>query len=204
MAERKQHGHIYVILFSNGVIKVGQTHNSVVRLQTHESSARAFGLTIDDTWVSATHLGYQKNEQKLIQAVRDLGGSPNSTEFFTGVDFSDVVERAAALIPSPGRRLPGPKFATMTRSDWDAEVERARSEAAKASEFAAAIQCAHDQVVPYLAANDALTTADVAHLIRPEDPEPPPFSPAPAAAMTTADVWPRQQAEGLFAIGGES
>ena len=107
-------GHVYVLAFDNGTVKVGQTKNATQRLNTHKSSARGFGLTVTDEWVSPLHAGYRANEDALKGIAASLGGTPTSQEYFSGVDFAAVVEKAQELTfatpeaapPEPGMKLP--------------------------------------------------------------------------------------------------
>ena len=73
-------GHVYVLAFDNGTVKVGQTKNATQRLNTHKSSARGFGLTVTDEWVSPLHAGYRANEDALKGIAASLGGTTTSQE----------------------------------------------------------------------------------------------------------------------------
>ena len=87
-------GHVYVLAFDNGTVKVGQTQNATQRLNSHKSAARGFGLTVTDEWVSPPHVGYRANEDALKAIAVNLGGTPTSQEYFNGVDWATVVEKA--------------------------------------------------------------------------------------------------------------
>jgi hypothetical protein len=90
-------GHVYVLAFDNGTVKVGQTQNAPQRLSSHKSIARGFGLTVTGEWVSPPHAGYRANEDALKAIAASLGGTPTSQEYFSGVDFAAVVEKAQEL-----------------------------------------------------------------------------------------------------------
>jgi hypothetical protein len=85
------------------------------------------------------------------------------------------------LFPDLPRRLevsPG-RFAAqavMTRHDWDTALKQAQTKEGNASGYRERVERAHDAIVPLL-------TDD---------------------SMTTAEVWPRQMAPELFAIGDMS
>jgi hypothetical protein len=87
-------GHVYVLAFDNGTVKVGQTQNASQRLSSHRSIAKGFGLTVTKEWVSPPHVGWRANEDALKAIATDLGGTPTSQEYFNGIDFDDVVEKA--------------------------------------------------------------------------------------------------------------
>ena len=108
-------GHVYVLAFDNGTVKVGQTQNATRRVSTHKSTARGFGLTVTDEWVSPLHAGWRANEDALKAIAAGLGGTPTSQEYFSGVDFAAVVEKAQALTfaaPEPEPSAPSPAQAT--------------------------------------------------------------------------------------------
>jgi predicted GIY-YIG superfamily endonuclease len=90
-------GHIYVIAFSNGLVKVGQTQNVAARFSTHEQTARSFGLKMTDQWESPLHAGWLENEQALKRLARELGGQPTTPEYFSGIDFDALAKKAREL-----------------------------------------------------------------------------------------------------------
>jgi len=90
-------GHVYVLAFDNGTVKVGQTQNASQRMSTHKSTARGFGLTVTGEWVSPLHTGWRANEDALKAIAADLGGTVTGQEYFSGVDFAAVVEKAQEL-----------------------------------------------------------------------------------------------------------
>lgn len=97
MTGQRPGGHIYVIAFSNGVVKVGCTRNPAKRLSDHRSQARRFGATVTDEWQSPQHAEWEENEDELIGIAYDLGGEPRAAEYFTGIAFADVVAQARDL-----------------------------------------------------------------------------------------------------------
>ena len=90
-------GHVYVLAFDNGTVKVGQTQNASQRMGTHKSTARGFGLSVTGEWVSPLHTGWRANEDALKAIAADLGGTPTGQEYFSGVDFAAVVTKAQEL-----------------------------------------------------------------------------------------------------------
>jgi len=98
-------GYVYVLAFDNGTVKVGQTQNASRRLGNHKSSARGFGLAVTDEWVSPLHADWRANEEALKAIATGLGGTPAGREYFSGVDFAAVVEKAEELtfpVPESG------------------------------------------------------------------------------------------------------
>lgn len=90
-------GYVYVIEFSTGLVKVGKTSDPAKRLETHRGNGAAFGADITRYWVSAAHDNFDSNETLLIQAMRDLGGTSNRAEYFTGVSMEESVAAAKSL-----------------------------------------------------------------------------------------------------------
>jgi hypothetical protein len=98
----EQPGYVYVIAFSNGVVKVGRTQAAGNRLGEHRRAARSFGISIEAQWESPHHHGWVENEQALMRFAVELGGTPTTPEYFTGVDFDALVAKASELpFPAP-------------------------------------------------------------------------------------------------------
>jgi hypothetical protein len=95
-------GYVYVIEFGNGTVKVGHTRAIANRLNTHERTARSFGLKVSRCWESPCHDGWLENERELMRLARELGGVPTTPEYFNGVSFDALVEKAGELpFPAP-------------------------------------------------------------------------------------------------------
>jgi hypothetical protein len=93
---------VYVIEFTSGTVKVGQTANPQGRLHSHKQGARAHGHAIARSWVSAPHVNYDANEQALIAFCSARWSTSSGHEYFANANFDQVVEHAHAL---PFRRL---------------------------------------------------------------------------------------------------
>ncbi len=89
-------GYLYVLRFSTGIVKVGQTTNPASRLRTHHSEAKAYGAPIVDVWLSPPHGRYLRNETALIRYCASRAPRLRS-EYFHGLDFEDAVARATQL-----------------------------------------------------------------------------------------------------------
>ena len=89
--------HIYVIEFTDGVLKVGQTKNAAQRLSSHRSSAKMRGCDVHRSWFSPPHTGFLDNESSLIDFCRSQWEQEFGREYFTGGDFSLVVKHAEQL-----------------------------------------------------------------------------------------------------------
>ena len=94
-------GYVYVLEFTSGLVKPGRTQDPRSRLGDHAKSARLFGAELADWWVSPLHDGWKGNEESLIAFASDLGGVPLTTEYFSGVDFADLLMKARALTFAP-------------------------------------------------------------------------------------------------------
>lgn len=90
-------GYLYVLQFSTGSIKVGQTVDLQRRLADHRRDAHAFNVAITDYWVSPAHQGYLANERLLIAFCGHVSRRAKS-EYFHGIDLATVREFAAGLV----------------------------------------------------------------------------------------------------------
>lgn len=129
-------GHVYVLAFDNGTVKVGQTQNASQRLNTHKSLARSLGLAVTDEWVSPLHVGWRTNEDALKAIAASLGGTPTSPEYFGGVDFAAVVEKAQELTFTTPEADTTPEHGTaesdaknLAEPDWEIRPRTAREDA---------------------------------------------------------------------------
>lgn len=102
-------GHLYVVEFSTGTVKVGKTRRPDKRIGEHEREAAAFGGRISDRWVSAAHDGYDTAEDALIDACC-LEGKQIKREYFAGLPFDRAVELAQAAVAAAGPSGDGPEL----------------------------------------------------------------------------------------------
>jgi hypothetical protein len=109
----REEGFIYVIEFSFGVIKVGQTKNARSRARQHLAQARNFGGHITRLWMSEAHPDWGENEGRLIAACRQVG-EWTSYEYFSNLDYDSVVAYAVELAerskPSPTPIFPAYEY----------------------------------------------------------------------------------------------
>ncbi|WP_045562338.1 GIY-YIG nuclease family protein [Streptomyces sp. FxanaA7] len=89
--------HVYVLAFTSGTVKVGQTRNPVNRFKEHGKAAEAHGHTITRSWASTPHIEFRENESALIGFCSDRWGAASGREAFRGADFDAVVEYAQGL-----------------------------------------------------------------------------------------------------------
>lgn len=116
-------GYVYVIEFSNGIVKVGRSQDIVSRLRAHGSAARNFGIEVTRRWESPCHLGWQQNEDALKRLTSELGGEPLTAEFFSGVDFDALVEKARELpFEAPAPAVTAAEASAPQRGKWDPPV----------------------------------------------------------------------------------
>ncbi len=95
-SSRDGEGFIYVIQFSTGAIKVGQTVEPRTRLNKHRRDAEVYGVVIVDYWVSPQHANYLSSETLLIKHCREVA-TPVKKEYFIGLAFADAVAIAGRL-----------------------------------------------------------------------------------------------------------
>jgi hypothetical protein len=90
-------GHVYVIRFGSGLVKVGKTGDHHSRMRSHAKWANVYGDTIEDTWISARHRKQSKTERRLI-ALCKAHGQPVSREYFRGLAFETAVKFAELTV----------------------------------------------------------------------------------------------------------
>lgn len=111
-------GHIYVIEFSSGVVKVGKTTDPKRRLAAHASLARVHGGAIRASWMSQQICGYDDAERELIRLCAQVAGPVVGREYFDiglreALSLATLVEanRLAAIdLPDDARALLDPSF----------------------------------------------------------------------------------------------
>lgn len=82
-------GHIYVIMFTNGITKVGMTSSPGDRLGQITHAAKAVGVSTYAIFISTIIDDPQSAEIKLIDDMKNMS-ERTSTEYFTDLDELDV------------------------------------------------------------------------------------------------------------------
>lgn len=75
-------GHIYVVEFASGVVKVGKSATPEVRIAIHTKLARAHGGDVVGTWISAEHYCCGEAERELIDFCARFGDPVVGREYF--------------------------------------------------------------------------------------------------------------------------
>ena len=91
-------GYIYVIEFSNDIIKIGQAVDLGDRLGDHVSDASAFDLTAERVWCSDERRFYDMAERMLIAETAKIATGRRRKEYFTGVTFEQVRDLADTIV----------------------------------------------------------------------------------------------------------
>jgi hypothetical protein len=89
-------GHLYVIEFSTGLVKVGRTEIPKNRLTTHAKNAKAHGVDVARSWVSDRHAGHSISERQLIRFCAKIGTRVTG-EHFSGLDFGMTCRAASTF-----------------------------------------------------------------------------------------------------------
>lgn len=100
LARSPDAGYLYIIEFSTGGVKVGQTARPRGRFNEHAGLARAFGVEVTRLWFSQLHTDYLRNERALIERCR-LQATPVRKEYFPSLTF-DAAHRIAVDLELPG------------------------------------------------------------------------------------------------------
>jgi hypothetical protein len=101
-------GHVYVVEFESGLVKVGHTGNPKNRLKSYAKDGSTYGNAVARTWVSPPHFKSMRNETRLIKFCEERGVLAGGREYFTGVPFDEVQAYAASL-----------KFERFDQQRWD-------------------------------------------------------------------------------------
>lgn len=102
---------VYVVDFSDEIVKVGVTSNMMHRLGWHSSAAKRRGVTINDFWSHKVD-NAGRIEAELIAMAHQRGTIAWGAEFFKGIVFREFVTEIEAAYGWP---------LTRTR-EWDDHV----------------------------------------------------------------------------------
>lgn len=90
-------GFVYVLGFDSGLVKIGASASPRFRVLELRSMGLCFGVELTDCWVSRSFVGYLEAEQRLCRATARRAQRVRGREWFTGVDFCEVVAVAPTL-----------------------------------------------------------------------------------------------------------
>lgn len=90
-------GHIYLVLFASGRVKLGHAKNPDHRISTHVYNGACLGNAVLRTWISPRVPDSGSVEQLALAEVRPLASSVFKREWFDGVDFDIAVDRIREL-----------------------------------------------------------------------------------------------------------
>jgi predicted GIY-YIG superfamily endonuclease len=117
-----RHGYIYVIEFSNGMVKVGQTTSPASRTRSHSAYAKTLGAAIVQVWFSEEHKDYLASEERLKRAMAAISADRHRDEYFTGVPFEQARGIAEAVFTNRHRRIVGLAWDTMRAGDREGSI----------------------------------------------------------------------------------
>lgn len=92
-------GHLYVVLFDSGVIKVGKAGAVDARLAAHAKTG-----FVRQTWTSQRHLSCSATERDLIAFCNAFGTLYGGREYFTGIEFRHAIAYAGLVVRNSLRR----------------------------------------------------------------------------------------------------
>lgn len=83
--------YLYVIQFSDGIVKVGQTRNMRQRYKYHQYWGRRTGRTVTDVDIDLRYGSALPDEKKLIAFCQERWPAlEGHREYFVGADFDEV------------------------------------------------------------------------------------------------------------------
>ena len=83
-------GHVYVVEFASGVVKVGKAVDPEARLASHAKFAQIHGNSIRRSWTSTRHNDCSSLERQLIEFCKQRGVCVFGREYFKGVEYAEV------------------------------------------------------------------------------------------------------------------
>jgi hypothetical protein len=92
----KHERYVYVLGFSTGAVKVGQTFDPARRIREHRRDAAAFNVNLVSFWVSPAHKNYLANEAELIAGCLAISPSVRK-EYFPNLAYADAIKVARGL-----------------------------------------------------------------------------------------------------------
>lgn len=83
-----ERGYIYVLKLSNGYTKIGSTAEPASRMKSLQRGLRSTDVTLDQLWLSVSHINYKDNEKKVLAY---LDGKERDGEFFK-IPFDEALQ----------------------------------------------------------------------------------------------------------------
>lgn len=91
-------GYLYVLLFTNGLVKVGRSITEK-RLYAHRAEGQRHGNPVTTEWLSVEiPRGLEFAEEALVAACRLPGVTWLGREWFTGLAFEDAIRAAEHVV----------------------------------------------------------------------------------------------------------
>jgi hypothetical protein len=91
-------GHLYVIEFSTGAIKVGESRDPIVRIEAHRKEARRFGVSIARSWLSESARLTSCAERRLITACHREAVRLHGYEYLSEIAYERCIELALTAL----------------------------------------------------------------------------------------------------------
>lgn len=82
-------GHVYIIRFSTGMVKVGKTNDLVRRMGEHRRSSARYGVVMTGVWFSLPHPDWHAIERRLIAEADRRSTYRVKQEYFKGIENFD-------------------------------------------------------------------------------------------------------------------
>jgi hypothetical protein len=100
--DRDFRGYVYVVEYTDGLLKVGRTIRPAARIATHKEHGDSFGNAMVRVWMSPPHVNFAANELTLIRAVEKMASVQRRKEYFVGCPFLAAVGLAQQLVYDHG------------------------------------------------------------------------------------------------------
>ena len=86
-------GHLYLVQFASGRIKLGHAKNPDYRIRQHVYNGACLGNPATRSWISPRVPHPGAFERLALAAVGPLAASTTKREWFDGIDFDEAVTR---------------------------------------------------------------------------------------------------------------
>jgi hypothetical protein len=107
-------GHLYVVEFASGIVKVGKADNPKARVAAHAQLAEIHGGAVKSSWISRRLVAYTTAEKELIALCMRHGRVVAGREYFA-IDGS--LARNLASLVDHNRFLSGVDLSSVTWQD---------------------------------------------------------------------------------------
>lgn len=94
-------GYVYLVKYSNDMVKVGYTQWPIKRFTALRRDADAFSIAVVEWWISGERPDYVELERRLLTEAESISGSAKQREYFDNLSFEEIRRRAVDITADP-------------------------------------------------------------------------------------------------------